>query len=211
MAYVSSFGAMGGEDFAASAQVVRNIGGLAGNLLGGAAYLQSGGQVGEQQYAASLVYAGAARQGVEGLWDASHGAWGRGEYMQSSASVGGLLGLPIPLDEAVQVARVVNALEDVVDAARVAESVANGASRLSFGELRALKTAGLSHAEIARQIELNGDIHLFRGTSEGWGGHPVPKQRQFRLLWIHMWLQCLPWKRGRKADKPFFNLAVGRK
>ncbi|UNP27977.1 hypothetical protein [Lysobacter gummosus] len=151
MAYVSSFGAMGGEDFAASARVVRNIGGLAGNLLGGAAYLQSGGQVGEQQYAASLVYAGAARQGAEGFWDASHGAWGRGEYMQSGASVGVLFGLPIPLDEGVQLARAVNALEDVVDAARVAESVANTqrvasaaapGARVSIGGVEATEIAG---------------------------------------------------------------------
>ncbi|MCW0461894.1 hypothetical protein NB717_002962 [Xanthomonas sacchari] len=46
------------------------------------------------------------------------------------------------------------------------------AGKLSFGELRALRTAGLSRAEIARTIELNGDIYLFRGTSEGWGGSP---------------------------------------
>jgi hypothetical protein len=43
---------------------------------------------------------------------------------------------------------------------------------LSFGELRALKTAGLSRAEIAQQFELNGDIYLFRGTSQGWSGSP---------------------------------------
>lgn len=59
-------------------------------------------------------------------------------------------------------------------AGRLIPDVANSgnAARLSFGELRALKTAGLSRAEIARHIELNGDVYLFRGTSEGWVGSP---------------------------------------
>ncbi len=44
----------------------------------------------------------------------------------------------------------------------------------SFGtaELDALRTAGLSEVEIARQVSLNGDVFLFRGTSPGWAGSP---------------------------------------
>ncbi|MGX9720034.1 hypothetical protein [Stenotrophomonas acidaminiphila] len=50
--------------------------------------------------------------------------------------------------------------------------VANKLPALSTTELQALRTAGLSEAEIARHIELSGDIHLFRGTSTGWAGSP---------------------------------------
>lgn len=45
-------------------------------------------------------------------------------------------------------------------------------SRFSSTELDALRTAGLSDVEIARHVELSGDIHLFRGTSPGWAGSP---------------------------------------
>jgi hypothetical protein len=45
-------------------------------------------------------------------------------------------------------------------------------SRFSSTELGALRTAGLSDVEIARHVELSGDIHLFRGTSPGWAGSP---------------------------------------
>lgn len=45
-------------------------------------------------------------------------------------------------------------------------------SRFSSTELGALRTAGLSDVEIARHVELSGDIHLFRGTSRGWAGSP---------------------------------------
>jgi hypothetical protein len=39
-------------------------------------------------------------------------------------------------------------------------------------ELGALREAGLADMEIARQVELLGDVHLFRGTSEGFPGNP---------------------------------------
>jgi RHS repeat-associated protein len=45
-------------------------------------------------------------------------------------------------------------------------------SGLSFQELRALRVAGLSREEITRNLEINGDIYLFRGTSPGWKGTP---------------------------------------
>ena len=35
-----------------------------------------------------------------------------------------------------------------------------------------MRTAGLSDAEIARHVELNGGMNLFRGTSPGWAGSP---------------------------------------
>lgn len=41
---------------------------------------------------------------------------------------------------------------------------------LSFSELRALREAGLSRAEIMKHLELNKDIYMFRGTSPGWLG-----------------------------------------
>jgi hypothetical protein len=44
---------------------------------------------------------------------------------------------------------------------------------LSQKELTALREAGLSDAEITRQMELMGDIYLFRGTTEGFPGHPA--------------------------------------
>ncbi|WP_269507033.1 hypothetical protein [Burkholderia sp. IMCC1007] len=49
-------------------------------------------------------------------------------------------------------------------------STANYLSRFSPTELDALRTAGLSDVEIARHVELSGDVHLFRGTSPGWVG-----------------------------------------
>ena len=36
-----------------------------------------------------------------------------------------------------------------------------------------MREAGLSDAEVARQVELLGDVFLFRGTSEGYPGNPV--------------------------------------
>ena len=44
---------------------------------------------------------------------------------------------------------------------------------LNDTELAALRGAGLSDIEIGRQIELLGDIILFRGTTEGFPGHPA--------------------------------------
>ena len=44
---------------------------------------------------------------------------------------------------------------------------------LNDTELAALRGAGLSDIEIARQIELLGDVPLFRGTTEGFPGHPA--------------------------------------
>ncbi|MDQ0045674.1 hypothetical protein [Variovorax boronicumulans] len=43
---------------------------------------------------------------------------------------------------------------------------------LTDGELGALRYAGLSDAEIANHIAVNGDVYLFRGTSPGWAGSP---------------------------------------
>jgi hypothetical protein len=45
-------------------------------------------------------------------------------------------------------------------------------SEFSSTELNALRTAGLSDSEIARHVELNGGVNLFRGTSSGWAGSP---------------------------------------
>jgi hypothetical protein len=49
---------------------------------------------------------------------------------------------------------------------------ANGGVSLSSTEALALRTAGLTDAEIAQHMKLNGDIYLFRGTSTGWAGSP---------------------------------------
>jgi hypothetical protein len=43
---------------------------------------------------------------------------------------------------------------------------------LSETEMSALRTAGLSDVEIAQHLQLNNDIYLFRGTSNGWAGSP---------------------------------------
>jgi hypothetical protein len=51
--------------------------------------------------------------------------------------------------------------------------VAAEATPLGKKDLAALKGAGLSDAEIARQVELMGDVYLFRGTTEGFPGHPA--------------------------------------
>jgi hypothetical protein len=51
--------------------------------------------------------------------------------------------------------------------------VAAKGTPLSKKELNALKEAGLTDAEIKRQVELMGDVHLFRGTTEGFPGNPV--------------------------------------
>jgi hypothetical protein len=46
-------------------------------------------------------------------------------------------------------------------------------SQLSEKERNALRESGLSDDEIAKQIELNGDVHLFRGSTRGFPGNPV--------------------------------------
>jgi hypothetical protein len=47
-----------------------------------------------------------------------------------------------------------------------------GSARLTVTEVNALRNAGYTDAEIARHIDLMGDIYLFRGTSTGWPGSP---------------------------------------
>ncbi len=51
--------------------------------------------------------------------------------------------------------------------------VAADGTPLSKKELNALKESGLTEAEINRQRELLGDMHLFRGTTEGFPGSPA--------------------------------------
>ena len=50
--------------------------------------------------------------------------------------------------------------------------VARAFGSLTEGELSALRYAGLSDAEIASHIAVNGDVYLFRGTSPGFAGNP---------------------------------------
>jgi len=49
----------------------------------------------------------------------------------------------------------------------------SAAVKLSGTELGALRGAGLTDNEIAQQIDVLGDVHLFRGTSVGYPGNPV--------------------------------------
>ena len=44
---------------------------------------------------------------------------------------------------------------------------------LNAETIRALRAAGLNDAAIARHLEVLGDIHVFRGTTEGFAGNPV--------------------------------------
>jgi nucleoid-associated protein YgaU len=54
----------------------------------------------------------------------------------------------------------------------MANAMKLGSVKLSSSEVFALRTAGLSSAEIGKQMRINGDIYLFRGTSTGWAGSP---------------------------------------
>ena len=53
-------------------------------------------------------------------------------------------------------------------------STAGGMSSFSTAERSALRDAGYSELELARHIELNGDLYIFRGTSPGFEGNPGP-------------------------------------
>ena len=53
-------------------------------------------------------------------------------------------------------------------------STAGGTSSFSTAERSALREAGYSELELARHVELNGDLYVFRGTSPGFEGNPGP-------------------------------------
>jgi hypothetical protein len=79
------------------------------------------------------------------------------------------------VDKAAIAAKVADKIEDAATAAKIASEIKEATSAAKGGafsatEMNALRGAGLSDAEIAQHVALNGDIYLFRGTSPSWAG-----------------------------------------
>lgn len=150
-------------------------------FLGAAATVASIGVMGGVAAVSPVIGAGMSVWGVgQGVQDIADGNYVRGGLVVGLSLLGGGVAARdiraaqslgeaayMPLGPTGQ-ARTLSSLEGPPPALN-AEGVA---SRLSPDELEALRYAGLSRDEIARSVELNGDVLLFRGTSNGWAGSP---------------------------------------
>ncbi|ATE71068.1 hypothetical protein CNO08_06630 [Lysobacter capsici] len=96
-AYLHTLGAIGGEDFAATSNLLKGAGNFAWNSAGNYVYTLSGGALAQQEHAAYMGYVGAVAGAASNLWDGTYGAWSRGDYLSAGETVGGIVGIPLPL------------------------------------------------------------------------------------------------------------------
>ncbi|WP_123646422.1 hypothetical protein [Lysobacter enzymogenes] len=117
VAFVTTGGVLGANDFVRSTETVTSGGKLLWNMLGEAANYHSFGLIGKQEHKAFAGYMGVAQQGFLSVADGTIEAWSRGEYLQAGGVAGSILGLPMPVTEAAVAIRALESIDDIIGAA----------------------------------------------------------------------------------------------